>query len=65
MIWHLAARAAASALRGLAIPLLIVGSWATPLLLLSRRCEDAAREWNPRLWDRDHDPRTEQEERRP
>jgi hypothetical protein len=23
------------------------------------------REWQPRLWERDHDPRTEQRERRP
>jgi len=63
MIWHLAARVAASALRGLAITLLFVGSWATPILLIARRCEDAAREWNPRLWDRNGDPRADNEER--
>lgn len=54
MIASLIARAVASALRGLSIPLLLIGSWATPLLMLSRRCEDAAREWDPRLWDRTH-----------
>jgi len=26
---------------------------------------DPPPEWDRRLWDRDHDPRTEQEERRP
>jgi len=25
----------------------------------------APREWNPRLWDRDHDPRSDTRERRP
>lgn len=27
--------------------------------------EAAAREWSPRLWDRDHDPRSDTRERRP
>lgn len=28
-------------------------------------CEDRAREWQPRLWDRDEDPRDDARERRP
>ncbi|MGW9822265.1 hypothetical protein ACUXK4_004860 [Methylorubrum extorquens] len=28
-------------------------------------CGNRAREWEPRLWDRDEDPRSDAEERRP
>lgn len=31
----------------------------------ARWCGDRAREWEPRLWDRDEDPRSDAEERRP
>ena len=34
-------------------------------LRASRSCMDRAREWDPRLWDRDHDPRSDTRERRP
>lgn len=54
---------AASALRGLSTALLWAGALATPVLHAARECESAAREWDPRLWDRDHDPRSENEDR--
>lgn len=54
---------AASALRGLSVALLWVGGLATPVLEVASECERAAREWDPRLWDRDHDARSENEER--
>lgn len=34
-------------------------------LRCSRWCMDRAREWDPRLWDRDQDPRSDNRERRP
>ncbi|SFM91386.1 hypothetical protein [Methylobacterium pseudosasicola] len=38
---------------------------AASVLRVSRSCMDRAREWDPRLWDRDHDPRSDTRERRP
>ncbi|MCP1550675.1 MULTISPECIES: hypothetical protein [Methylorubrum] len=35
------------------------------VLSAARWCGDRAREWEPRLWDRDEDPRSDAEERRP
>lgn len=40
-------------------------SWADAIDPTMPRQVQPPREWRPRLWDRDHDPRTEQEERRP
>ncbi|GJE26256.1 hypothetical protein [Methylobacterium organophilum] len=45
-------RIAASALRCIAMPLLWIGWLATPVLWGSSWCEDKAREWDPRIWDR-------------
>lgn len=56
---------AASCLRGLSVALLSVGALATPVLEMAGRCEQAAREWAPRLWQRGHDARSENEDRRP
>lgn len=63
-------RVAQSSAQGVAIALLWIGSLATPVLAVAawlgaQAREAAAREWNPRLWDRDHDDRAENEERRP
>lgn len=49
--WHLM-RAAATALRWLSLPFLLVGSVATPILDAAAACEERAREWDPRLWER-------------
>ena len=38
---------------------------AAAVLRVSRSCLDRAREWDPRLWDRDHDPRSDTRDRRP
>lgn len=35
-----------------ALPFLAVGFVATPILWCARWCQERAREWNPRLWDR-------------
>ena len=35
------------------------------VLRVSRSSLDRAREWDPRLWDRDHDPRSDTRDRRP
>ena len=35
------------------------------VLRCSSLCLDRAREWDPRLWDRDRDPRSDTRERRP
>ena len=56
---------AASAARGLSIVCMSVADLSTPILEFSAACERAAREWDPRLWDRDHDPRSDNRERRP
>ncbi|GEP06446.1 hypothetical protein [Methylobacterium oxalidis] len=60
-----AALVLASGLRKTAIGLLYLGTLAEPLLRASRWLEDRAREWNPRLWSRDEDPRNDIRERRP
>lgn len=60
MIRAYAFRAAAALLQGLAIPFLVVGYVATPLLDMAAWCIERAREWDPRLWDRDHDPRSDE-----
>lgn len=54
-------RIAASALRGVATAMLVVGAWANPVLSWSRWCEDRAwraaakapPEWLRRFWARD------------
>lgn len=58
-------RAAATALQYLAMAHLRVGAAAAPILQASAWCLTKAHEWDPRLWARDGDERTEQEERRP
>lgn len=63
-------RLAEASLQYVALPILWVGSLATPVLRASAWCgararEAAAREWNPRLWDRNGDPRADNEDRRP
>ena len=62
-------RAIAHMLQGIADGLLwladLLTSGARPILRCSRLCLDRAREWDPRLWDRDQDPRTDTRERRP
>lgn len=66
MIWLARlARLAGFALRILSLPFLAIGWLATPILWGARVCLDRAREWDPRLWDRDHDPRSDTRERRP
>ncbi|GJE54548.1 hypothetical protein [Methylobacterium thuringiense] len=65
MISAIIARLTASALRGAAVVLLWIGDFATPVLAASRFCDDRAREWDPRLWDRNEDDRTDTRERRP
>jgi hypothetical protein len=35
------------------------------ILAASRICLDRAREWDPRLWERDHDAGTDTRERQP
>lgn len=66
MIWLAQlARAADFLLRGLSLPFLAVGLLATPILWCARACQDKAREWDPELWARDHDPRSDTRERRP
>lgn len=66
MIWLARlARWAAFALRGLSLPFLGLGCLATPILWGARACQDKAREWDPALWDRGHDPRSAARERRP
>ncbi len=52
-------------LQGLALPFLLVGWIATPILQASAWCIDRAREWEARLWARGGDPRTDTRERRP
>lgn len=47
-----ALRLTASLLRGLSVPFLVVGWVATPVLAAAARCEECAREWDPRLWQR-------------
>lgn len=59
------AKLSADALRGLAALLLWFGDLATPVLFAARWCEDRAREWNPRLWERNGDLRSDNRERRP
>ncbi|MHB2205031.1 hypothetical protein [Methylobacterium sp. CM6257] len=63
------ARGLASALHDIAQGLLwiadIFTAGARAVLRASRTCQDRAREWDPRLWDRDHDPRSDTRERRP
>ena len=63
-----ALRLAEISLQYAAIPFLWVGSLAAPVLRAAawfddRAREAAAREWKPRLWDRDHDARSENEDR--
>lgn len=65
MIAARAAMLAADILRGLAAVLLWIGTQAAAVLFASRRCEDRAREWDPRLWQRNGDPRSDNRERRP
>lgn len=43
---------------------LLTGS-AKLILVASRLCIDRAREWDPRLWDRDQDAGTDTRERQP
>lgn len=38
--------------RALAVPLLAIGWCATPILWCARQCQERAREWDPRLWQR-------------
>ncbi|MHC2108907.1 hypothetical protein [Methylobacterium sp. CM6246] len=38
---------------------------AAAVLRVSRSCMHRAREWDPRLWDRDQDPGSDNRERRP
>ena len=52
-------------LRLAALPFLAVGWVATPILWLAGRCRDRAREWDPHLWARNEDPRSDTKERRP
>ncbi len=63
------ARAAASALHDVAQVLLwcadVFTSAARLVLRGSSACQDWAREWDPRRWDRDQDPRSDTRERRP
>ncbi|WP_342106324.1 hypothetical protein [Methylobacterium sp. SI9] len=62
-------RAVAHALQSTADGLLwgadLLTTGARPVLRLSRLCMERAREWDPRLWDRDHDPRSDTRDRRP
>lgn len=62
-------KAIADALQSLAAALLWCGDFfvhcARLVLRFSHACLDRAREWDPRLWDRDHDARSDNRERRP
>lgn len=42
-----------------------VRNWADAIDPTAPTHVEPPREWQPRLWERDHDARTEQEERRP
>lgn len=59
------ARAIGSALQSVANGLLwladVLTAAAKLVLAASRRCLDRPREWEPRLWERDHDARSEQQ----
>lgn len=59
------ARAIGSALQTVADGLLWLADGLTAgaklILAASRLCLDRAREWDPRLWERDHDARSEQQ----
>lgn len=48
-----ALRAIAACLQLLAVPFLAIGWVGSPILWCARRCQDRAREWDPRLWSRD------------
>ena len=45
-------RGLAALLQALAVPFLAIGWVASPILACSRRLQDRAREWDPRLWSR-------------
>lgn len=61
----LAARCADQALQLIALPFLLIGWCATPILWAAAWCRDWAREWDPRRWDRDQDPRSDHRSRWP
>jgi hypothetical protein len=48
--WHLM-RVAATGLRWLSLPFLLVGFIAVPILAAAAACEERARDLDPRLWD--------------
>ncbi|AWN35757.1 hypothetical protein [Methylobacterium radiodurans] len=64
-----ALRILSAALRGLAAPFMgaawLLVQITKPILWCSRQCLERAREWDPRLWERDGDPRSDNRERRP
>lgn len=62
----LSAQSALQLLGGLLLDLAAGTAWCGRAVLSGARwCGDRAREWEPRLWDRDEDPRSDAEERRP
>lgn len=67
MLAVVSARALGFTLRCVAAPFL-AAAWvlvqvARPILWASRQCIACAREWDPRLWQRDHDDRSDQRDR--